>query len=771
MNKKKLFFKICLVVFCLYLFPNNLFAKDENFVNKFEKRVTSEMDYVPGEIIVKYKTNKVNFKDGSGLAKVEEIKSRLALEEKDKFNNLNIEVLKTKNSVKETIEELKKDTNVEYAEPNYLRYPAEINTNDTNRGLLWGLDNTGQTVDGVLGTVDKDIDAPSAWTLSEGDGVIVAVIDTGVAYNHPDLINNMWNGSSCLDENGNALGSCYHGYDFEDNDKIPLPTTSTHGTHVAGIIAAEKNNSKGVIGVAPKVKIMALKSNLSVTENVEAIDFAIQNGAKVINASYVGPSYSTAEYDAINRFKTAGGIFVAAAGNYATNNDSSPYYPASYDLDNIISVAATDQNDNLASFSNYGATSVDVAAPGVNIYSTVSSKTTTMSQNFEGVVVPNIPVGWSKTGNWGTYNIGTDWGKVLYGDLSYPYANNANYTIESPTYDLSSTQSSISFWTACDTPLSSSSWKDYMALEYSADAGSNYTQVSRWDESSLSSSTQHLTFSIPAAFSTSNFKFRFRWVTDSSDNSHDGCRIDDITIDKFTDGSDEQYGFLDGTSMATPYVVGAVADLIYKYPSENIVNIKNILINTGADPLNSLNGKTVFGKRLNLYRALLSNETYPAGSVFRFWSNQNKHHFYTISKDERDMVAAIYDENAWKYEGIAYTAFTEPGENRIPVYRFWSNRNRAHFYTASEVEKDSVINIYASDPDGWSYESIGFYVYDKGYTGPSKPVYRFWSDQNRGHFYTASESEKDTVIDIYTDYQWLYEGVAFRVAADEISSM
>jgi subtilisin family serine protease len=288
MNKKRGFFWFCLSVVCLFLFPISLLAKDDSFVDKSEKKVTNKMDYLPGEVIVKYKTNEVNFKSGSGLAKVAEIKTKFSLEKKEEFKNLNIEVLKTKNSVKETIDELKKDASVEYAEPNYLRYPAEINTNDTNRGLLWGLDNTGQNVNGVSGTVDKDIDAPAAWNLSEGDGVIVAVIDTGVAYNHPDLINNMWNGSSCKDSSGNFLGGCNHGYDFEDDDKTPLPTTSIHGTHVAGIIAAEKNNSKGVIGTAPKAKIMAIKTNFSVVENIKAIDFAIQNGAKVINASYVG---------------------------------------------------------------------------------------------------------------------------------------------------------------------------------------------------------------------------------------------------------------------------------------------------------------------------------------------------------------------------------------------------------------------------------------------------------------------------------------------------
>lgn len=141
---------------------------------------------------------------------------------------------------------------------------------------------------GISGTIDADIDAPEAWALNEGTNgtVIVAVIDSGVAYNHPDLLGNMWNGSSCVSDTGAALGGCNYGYDFEDSDKTPLPTTSSHGTHVAGTIAAIKNNSKGSVGVAPNAKIMAIKSSLTTVDNVKSINFARYNGAKVINASW-----------------------------------------------------------------------------------------------------------------------------------------------------------------------------------------------------------------------------------------------------------------------------------------------------------------------------------------------------------------------------------------------------------------------------------------------------------------------------------------------------
>jgi subtilisin family serine protease len=144
------------------------------------------------------------------------------------------------------------------------------------------------------------------------------VIDAGVAHNHPDLIANMWNGSSCKDYNGNALGGCLYGYDFANNDKDPFPVRSDHGTHVAGTIAAAINNNEGIIGVHPRAKIMAIRVGDDVLYTdaiIKGIDFARHNGAKIINASFGGGGNDQATYDAINRFRSAGGLFIAAAGN------------------------------------------------------------------------------------------------------------------------------------------------------------------------------------------------------------------------------------------------------------------------------------------------------------------------------------------------------------------------------------------------------------------------------------------------------------------------
>ncbi len=215
-----------------------------------------------------------------------------------------------------------------------------------------------------------------AWDMASGTAVTVAVIDTGVDYTHPELADSMWDGSTCVSETGTTSWSCTHGYDFEYDTSDPRATTtdstSAHGTHVAGIIAAG-HNDVGVVGIAYGAKIMALRFGLDTASEIRAIDFAIANGAKIINASYAGETFSQAEYDAIERFQNAGGLFVASSGNDGEDLDtaSQPLYPASYDLPAIVSVAATDADDDLAYYSNYGATRVDVAAPGSNIRSTV----------------------------------------------------------------------------------------------------------------------------------------------------------------------------------------------------------------------------------------------------------------------------------------------------------------------------------------------------------------------------------------------------------------
>lgn len=637
--------------------PNSSVISEKNILlEKSRQSGTVKKDYVEGEILVKYKNTKINLETVSGRVTALNFTNSKSLVKKGELKKNNISVLKINDSktVEQKIAELKNDPNVEYAQPNYLYYPTAINTNDTSRAQLWALENTGQTINGtpesggvVAGTPNADINAPEAWAINEGTNasVIVAVIDTGVAYNHPDLVNNMWNGSSCVgqDSNGNTIsGGCMHGFDFIDNDKIPLPTSDYHGTHVAGIIAAVKNNNKGIVGVAPNAKIMALKvdsptGGLSTSAIIAAINFAEQNGAEIINASFGGIyEEDLAEKSAINSFT---GLFIASAGNggddfISDNNENAHNYPSDYNLDNIISVAATDQSDALADFSNYGVTSVDVAAPGTNIYSTVPSVSDTnqLDESFNNITEFSIPNGWAQNGDWGVYDRTSDWGplwgKVLYGDLNYPYLNNANTLATGPTINLSgATKGLIDFWVTCDTEYITNGWADYMQLEYSADGVNFYVPPDpyfgsagngfRWDEATLdllngdpldatgNAVYYYKNITIPTNYLTSNFKFRFRWVTNASDNSYDGCTIDDVKIIKrvVSNGSDEQYGYDAGTSMAAPHVAGLAALIEGYNPNLTIAQVKNIILTTGDNKV-SLSGKTVSGKRINAQKAL-----------------------------------------------------------------------------------------------------------------------------------------------------------------------
>jgi subtilisin family serine protease len=269
-----------------------------------------------------------------------------------------------------------KDPRILRVEPNYRVYAMGI-SNDTYFSYQWGLHNTGQT----RGTNDGDIDAPEAWNITTGSSnVVVAVIDSGVNYVHPDLRNQIWTNireipGNGIDDDGNGYVDDYYGYDFSQKDSDPNDENG-HGTHCAGIIAAEGNNSIGVSGVNWRCRIMPCRfldasGSGTVADAIEAINYAVENGANVLSNSWGGGGYSEALKAAIENAKEHNVLFVAAAGNSATDNDASPTYPSSYLVSNVVSVAATDHLDQLAYFSCYGKQSVHVSAPGVNILSTL----------------------------------------------------------------------------------------------------------------------------------------------------------------------------------------------------------------------------------------------------------------------------------------------------------------------------------------------------------------------------------------------------------------
>ena len=274
-----------------------------------------------------------------------------------------------------------------YIEPDFIVSATSTTPNDPNFSSLYGLNNAAQTG----GLHDADIDAPEAWDLTTGSAsIVVGIIDSGVDYNHPDLAANMWRNpgetpGDGVDNDGNGYKDDVYGYDFLNNDGDPFDDYS-HGTHVAGTIGAVGNNGVGVAGINWQAKIMALKflsasGSGPISAAVSCLNYAtmMRNtygvNIRLTNNSWGGGAYSQAMNDAIVASGNAGMMFVAAAGNNASNNDTTTFYPASYNQPNVIVVAATDNKDTLASFSNYGATTVDLAAPGVSILSTTPNNT------------------------------------------------------------------------------------------------------------------------------------------------------------------------------------------------------------------------------------------------------------------------------------------------------------------------------------------------------------------------------------------------------------
>ncbi len=283
---------------------------------------------------------------------------------------------------------------VEYAEVNHeitldeqevvpvaekLDRPSPAAPNDPHFGDQWGLNNEGQNG----GKKGADVAATKAWEMTKGsEEVVVAVLDTGVDYTHPDLASNMWTRPDSIPAYNDAeLGTFNDRYGFNAADNLADPMDDNgHGTHCAGIIGAEGDNGIGIVGVNWKVRIMPLKflgrgGFGSTKDAIEAINYAVDRKKKGVNVRIISASWgstmrSKALEDAIRAAGEHGILFVAAAGNSGTDNDKRPHFPSNYDLPNVISVAALDRTDALASFSNFGANTVHVAAPGKEIVST-----------------------------------------------------------------------------------------------------------------------------------------------------------------------------------------------------------------------------------------------------------------------------------------------------------------------------------------------------------------------------------------------------------------
>ena len=535
-------------------------------------------------------------------------------------------------TTEEMLKHFKGHPDIEIAEPDYI-ITIDAVPDDTEFDQLWPLENTGQVVDEEPGTPDADIDATEAWDrLSATDTeVIVAVIDTGVDYTHDDLAANMWtndaelDGTAGVDDDGNGYVDDIYGIDTCNGDGDPYDD-HYHGTHVAGTIAAVTDNGAGIAGITwNRAKVMALKflssgGSGATSDAVACIEYLLEMNARpennivVMNASWGSSSSSDVLKAALESAAEAGIIMSAAAGNDTNDCDGDQkHYPSSQDVENVISVGATDQDDCLAYFSNYGASEVDIAAPGVNILSAIPGG------GYDAISTDPFYDSMEDGGDlWDTDLSEGDWaisdenafhdnmawsdspgGDYTYGEMGVEF----NHSLVSNAIDLSAEAGKdlmLGFWLYKDLlPDSTACGKrDTLHVEVSGDDGATWTALTA--HSGSDPDWKSYAYAIPSELVTDSFRMRFRmqiWPNGSADG---------VYIDKVGIGEANAMGafkFANGTSMAAPHASGTLALMASLYPDESMDRRISRLY-SGGERLDSLKGIMATDRRINLDASL-----------------------------------------------------------------------------------------------------------------------------------------------------------------------
>jgi subtilisin family serine protease len=564
-------------------------------------------------------------------------------------------------SVEEGIERLKakNSPHVRYVEPNYLipRLQSFSEPDDTHWDHQWTLHNEGQDFWPLSspswgGTVDKDLD----WLQVVQDyidddtdfdeTVVVAVIDSGVMYSHEDLTNMMWVNSgetwmNWTDDDSNGYVDDYYGMDFSNSGTCSLrqedgdPSDGNgHGTHVAGIIAAEGDNAKGITGIggvgetstgSPPIKIMACKvydndgENAATSMMADCMDYVADmydDGVNVLvtNHSYggfVGP-YGTTYEDALDRLESRGILFVAAAGNDGLiTTYGSGFYPVNYTDSNVVGVGAGAATGGKWASSNYSATHVDLAAPGHRVLGPWPEHSNFVLEDFEDCDDGELPTGWTQDGDetWGCKDTGSD--VILRANYagSYPYAANKTSTLYSPVWDtrnLPNLELIIdSLWETDEDGTAGDGADCRIWLVNPCvvqNPGSWAYMIQIWSKYWENYPYWYKRKKDVERGAHQYWQFKCTWFTDDDDNNYYGVSIDDFQL-KYVSGDGDYYTFATGTSMATPHVAGAAALHYAMDDSLSMSDVKDLLYGSGAtDPESDWVGKSVSEGNLNLWQ-------------------------------------------------------------------------------------------------------------------------------------------------------------------------